>query len=76
MPFNRTQVSNVRDALDRALAIDFKADRVAALSKLDIDENEDFAITNASQVMAYVAAMRVRRDNIINAIQPVVAGWS
>lgn len=76
MAFNRSQVSNVMDALHRAMALDVKAERVGSLSKLDIDENDDFQITNSAQVMAYVTQLRTRRDNLIASIQPVVAGWS
>jgi len=76
MPFNRTQVENVRDALDRALSLDAKATRVETAAKIQVDDVDDFAITNPAQVTAYVSARRTQRDNLDLAVKPVVAGWS
>lgn len=76
MAFNRIQVENVANSLDRALALDSKANLVEAAAKIIIDDNDDLAITNPAQVAAYVSNRRTARDNIISAIKPVVAGWS
>ena len=75
MAFNRTQVNNISNALDRALTLDSKANLVEAAAKIIVDENDDLAVTNPAQVAAYVANKRALRDTIIATVKPIVAGW-
>ena len=75
MAFNRSQVENVKDGLDRALSIQAKIARLNASGKLEVDENPDLEIANGAQLTAYLALLAQRRDNIIAAVKPVVAGW-
>ena len=75
MAFNKSQVENVKDGLERALSIHAKMVRLNALGKLEVDENPDLEISNGAQLTAYLALLQQRRDNIIAAVKPVVAGW-
>lgn len=75
MAFNKSQVENVMDGLDRALTIHAKIVRLNALGKIEVDENADLEIPNGAQLTAYLALLVQRRDNIIAAVKPVVSGW-
>lgn len=75
MAYSRSEANAVADALYRSVRIDQKIERVSAANRLDIDENDDLAVSNAAQVAGYIAALTNRRDNIVAAIKPVVAGW-
>jgi hypothetical protein len=65
----------VRDGVSRAIELQVKINAVTAASKIIVDENDDFNIQNAAQVTAYINLLTTRRDNILAAVKPEVAGW-
>lgn len=76
MAFNKAEVSAVASRLERALVLDSKATLVESRGFIDVDDNDDFKITNAQQVAAFVASRRAQRDALIANIQPTVAAWT
>jgi len=74
--YNRTQVQNVIDALNRAQALDAKTLVAAQTLKIGVDDNDDFSVTNAAQVTAYVTTKRALRDSLVIQMQPIVAAWT
>lgn len=76
MAFNQRQVEEVRDKLDRALALHLKQKAVKDGAKLSVDDNDDFAMSDSQLVLDYIASLRQKRDNLIAQIQLVVAAWA
>lgn len=75
MAFNQKQVEDVRDKLDRALALHLKQKAVKDANMVPIGDSDDLSITTNQLVLDYIAEKKAKRDALIADIQPVVAAW-